>query len=402
MSFPVAYAPIYVHPVPENHRFPMEKYSLLKEQLVYEGIISPTDLFEPTVIEQCHLVDVHTHAYINRLTNLDCTPREQRVSGFVHCPELIQRELIIMEGTRKCAELVVNGGIAFNIAGGTHHAYRDRGEGFCLLNDQAIASNWLLKNTAVKRILIIDLDVHQGNGTAQIFANEKAVFTFSMHGQSNYPLQKEQSDLAIFNYTKYYKKYKFSVKKKYSSLNKIFTNINDLKLSILSQSGIGTCWNKIYNTSFLKQNNIFFSNYLFEDVIFFYKSILFSKKISIYSKSLYGYLKRPQSLMSTKHKNYSFVFSYYQDIFNFFKTLPNDPFYNDAKNLSLLKLTNKLFKLFKSSSFSNKSSYYIQLKNFIIKNKDYYHLISNKKLKSKIHSILTKNFLLNLIKYGIV
>ncbi len=197
MSFPVAYAPIYVHPVPENHRFPMEKYILLKEQLVYEGIISPTDLFEPTVIEQRHLVDVHTQAYIKRLINLDCTPREQRVSGFVHCPELIQRELIIMEGTRKCAELVVNGGIAFNIAGGTHHSYSGRGEGFCLLNDQAIASNWLLKNTAIKRILIIDLDVHQGNGTAQIFAHEKAVFTFSMHGQSNYPLQKEQSDLDV-------------------------------------------------------------------------------------------------------------------------------------------------------------------------------------------------------------
>ncbi len=197
MSFPVAYAPIYVHPVPENHRFPMEKYSLLKEQLVYEGIISPTDLFEPTVIEQCHLVDVHTQTYINRLTNLDCTPREQRVSGFVHCSELIQRELIIMEGTRKCAELVVNGGIAFNIAGGTHHAYSDRGEGFCLLNDQAIASNWLLKNTAVKRILIIDLDVHQGNGTAVIFQDNPAVFTFSMHGQTNYPLQKEQSDLDV-------------------------------------------------------------------------------------------------------------------------------------------------------------------------------------------------------------
>lgn len=197
MSFPVAYAPVYVHKVPENHRFPMEKYSLLKEQLVYEGIISTSDLFEPTILENRHLVDVHTQTYINRLTSLSCTPREQRVSGFVHSSELITRELIIMEGTRKCAELVVNGGIAFNIAGGTHHAYSDRGEGFCLLNDQAIAGVWLLKNTSVKRILIIDLDVHQGNGTAQIFKNVKAVFTFSMHGQSNYPLLKEKSDLDV-------------------------------------------------------------------------------------------------------------------------------------------------------------------------------------------------------------
>ena len=281
-------------------------------------------------------------------------------------------------------------------------------------NTPQIINNFINSNPQMS-IDIINNSTHLGSGLSRNIALSKVTTNYIMFIDGDdflitntalseliTHIQKEQSDLAIFNYTKYYKKYNFSVKKKYSSLNKIFTNINDLKLSILSQSGIGTCWNKIYNTSFLKQNNILFSNYLFEDVIFFYKSILFSKKISIYSKSLYGYLKRPQSLMSTKHKNYSFVFSYYQDIFNLFKTLPNDPFYNDAKNLSLLKLTNKLFKLFKSSSFSNKSSYYIQLKNFIIKNKDYYHLISNKKLKSKIHSILTKNFLLNLIKYGIV
>lgn len=197
MSFPVAYAPIYVHPVPENHRFPMEKYSLLKDQLLYEGIISSNELVEPNVLAMHHLYPVHSETYIKRLLSLECSPREQRVSGFVHSNELIQRELIIMEGTRKCAELVVNGGIAFNIAGGTHHAFTDRGEGFCLLNDQAIASNWLLNNTAVKRILIIDLDVHQGNGTAAIFQDNPAVYTFSMHGQSNYPLQKEQSDLDV-------------------------------------------------------------------------------------------------------------------------------------------------------------------------------------------------------------
>lgn len=197
MSFPVAYAPIYVHPVPENHRFPMEKYSLLKDQLLYECIISSNELVEPNVLAMHHLYPVHSETYIKRLLSLECSPREQRVSGFVHSNELIQRELIIMEGTRKCAELVVNGGIAFNIAGGTHHAFTDRGEGFCLLNDQAIASNWLLNNTAIKRILIIDLDVHQGNGTAAIFKDNPAVFTFSMHGQSNYPLQKEQSDLDV-------------------------------------------------------------------------------------------------------------------------------------------------------------------------------------------------------------
>ncbi len=197
MSFFVAYSPVYVHPVPENHRFPMEKYSLLKDQLLYEGIIMQAELFDPQVIDAEFVLRVHSSDYYEKLIQLSCSPREQRVSGFVHSNELIERELIIMEGTRKCAELVVDGGIAFNIAGGTHHAYRDRGEGFCLLNDQAIASIWLLENTAVKRILIIDLDVHQGNGTAEIFQDNPAVFTFSMHGQSNYPLQKEQSDLDV-------------------------------------------------------------------------------------------------------------------------------------------------------------------------------------------------------------
>lgn len=197
MSFFVAYSPVYVHPVPENHRFPMEKYSLLKDQLLYEGIITQAELVEPQVIDAEYVLRVHSSDYYEKLIQLSCSPREQRVSGFVHSKELIERELIIMEGTRKCAELVVDGGIAFNIAGGTHHAFSDRGEGFCLLNDQAIASVWLLENTAVKRILIIDLDVHQGNGTAAIFQDNPAVFTFSMHGQSNYPLQKEQSDLDV-------------------------------------------------------------------------------------------------------------------------------------------------------------------------------------------------------------
>ncbi|MBP5984508.1 MAG: histone deacetylase [Fluviicola sp.] len=197
MSFFVAYSPVYVHPVPENHRFPMEKYSLLKDQLLYEGIIMQAELFDPQVIDAEFVLRVHSSDYYEKLIQLSCSLREQRVSGFVHSKELIERELIIMEGTRKCAELVVDGGIAFNIAGGTHHAFSDRGEGFCLLNDQAIASVWLLENTAVKRILIIDLDVHQGNGTAEIFQDNPAVFTFSMHGQSNYPLQKEQSDLDV-------------------------------------------------------------------------------------------------------------------------------------------------------------------------------------------------------------
>jgi acetoin utilization deacetylase AcuC-like enzyme len=132
-----------------------------------------------------------------RLKNLEITPREQRISGFVHSDQLIERELTIMEGTRIAAEIALETGLGFNIAGGTHHAFYERGEGFCLLNDQVIAAKWLLQNTKIKRVLIIDLDVHQGNGTAALCANEERIFTFSIHGSGNYPLKKEKSDLDI-------------------------------------------------------------------------------------------------------------------------------------------------------------------------------------------------------------
>jgi len=193
----IAFHPNYVHPLPENHRFPMEKYDLLPKQLVHEGTAHESDFFEPKLLNEENLLDVHSATYWNRLKNLDISDREQRVSGFVHSHELINREITIMEGTRKAAELAISSKISFNIAGGTHHAFSDRGEGFCLLNDQVIASNWLLKNTKIQKILIVDLDVHQGNGTASLMANEDHVFTFSMHGENNYPMQKEKSDLDV-------------------------------------------------------------------------------------------------------------------------------------------------------------------------------------------------------------
>ncbi len=198
MSFFVAYHPVYVHAVPEGHRFPMAKYQLLHQQIQLEGLLEESDFLVPQPIDLQHVLRVHTADYVDRLIGLQCTPREQRVSGFEHNKELIERELVIMEGTRLCAEKVSEqGGIALNIAGGTHHAYTDRGEGFCLLNDQAIAAQWLLDSGRAKRILIVDLDVHQGNGTAEIFSRQPQVFTFSMHGSANYPLKKEESDLDI-------------------------------------------------------------------------------------------------------------------------------------------------------------------------------------------------------------
>lgn len=197
MSFFVAYHPSYIHSVPSNHRFPMEKYGLIYQQLQYEGLLDSKEFLTPDSIDLKYVKQVHSPDYLDKLLNLNCSPREQRVSGFVHNKDLINRELRIMEGTRMCAEAVINGGVALNIAGGTHHAFSDRGEGFCLLNDQAIAAKWLLDQGLFHRILIVDLDVHQGNGTAEIFADVPEVFTFSMHGGANYPMQKEKSDKDI-------------------------------------------------------------------------------------------------------------------------------------------------------------------------------------------------------------
>jgi acetoin utilization deacetylase AcuC-like enzyme len=193
----IAFHPIYVHPLPENHRFPMEKYDLLPKQLLHEGTANEADFFEPGVLSVEHILAVHTVDYWRNLRELNISQREQRISGFVHSKELIERERCIMEGTVRAAELALTKKIGFNIAGGTHHAFADRGEGFCLLNDQVIASKYLLNAHGMNKILIIDLDVHQGNGTAALTQGDERIFTFSMHGRNNYPLQKELSDVDV-------------------------------------------------------------------------------------------------------------------------------------------------------------------------------------------------------------
>lgn len=193
----IAFNDYYVQPLPEGHRFPMEKYDLLPKQLLHEGTVEEDQFFIPGFIGQKDVLSVHDQNYFERLKSLKLDRREQRKSGFPHDQRLIEREQIIMEGTRQCAEIALETRATMNIAGGTHHAYANRAEGFCLLNDQAIAAKWLLDNNKVSNILIIDLDVHQGNGTANIFENEPRVFTFSMHGANNYPLKKEKSDLDV-------------------------------------------------------------------------------------------------------------------------------------------------------------------------------------------------------------
>ena len=195
--FKISWHELYCHPLPELHRFPMEKYNLLPQQLMHEGVISISQLICPIAVRDDIIILTHTEDYLNKLNHLNLNAAEIRRTGFPLSAELVIREKIIMQGTIDASLAALNDGIGFNIAGGTHHAFTDRGEGFCLLNDIAIAANYLLKAKLVEKILIVDLDVHQGNGTAQIFENVSQVFTFSMHGKKNYPLRKEQSDLDI-------------------------------------------------------------------------------------------------------------------------------------------------------------------------------------------------------------
>jgi len=193
----IAYDPIYAHPLPDGHRFPMLKYELIPGQLLHEGSITADNLFAPNICNDEIILWTHDEEYLQKLKQQLLTEREQRHIGFPQSPMLTKRELMITQGTIDCCHFAFENGVAMNVAGGTHHAFADRGEGFCMLNDMAIAANYLLKNGLVKKILIIDLDVHQGNGTASIFKHENRVFTFSMHGAHNYPFHKEISDLDV-------------------------------------------------------------------------------------------------------------------------------------------------------------------------------------------------------------
>ncbi len=193
----IAYDPIYAHPLPADHRFPMLKYELIPEQLIYEGIITADNLFSPKICTDEIVLLTHTKEYLDKLHHQTLTAKEQRHIGFPQSPQLTLRELIITQGSVDCCHYALENGISLNVAGGTHHAFADRGEGFCLLNDFAVAANYLLHKKLAHKILIIDLDVHQGNGTAKLFEHNPQVFTFSMHGRNNYPFRKEKSKLDI-------------------------------------------------------------------------------------------------------------------------------------------------------------------------------------------------------------
>ena len=193
----IAWHSCYKHPLPEGHRFPMAKYELLPQQLLYEGTVQDENFFQPKPLPEADILATHSEAYWQKLKTLALSPSEIRKTGFPLSESLVEREITIAQGTIDCALFAKQYGVALNIAGGTHHAFTERGEGFCLLNDVAIAANYLLRHNLAKKILIVDLDVHQGNGTAEIFRDNPRVFTFSMHGEKNYPLHKEKSDLDL-------------------------------------------------------------------------------------------------------------------------------------------------------------------------------------------------------------
>ena len=175
----------------------MIKYELIPEQLIRENTCVDENFFSPGKIDSKIVLKTHQKEYFNRFTSLKLSKKEIREIGFPLSQELVDRELQIAQGTVSGVNYSLKNGISMNIAGGTHHAFYDRGEAFCMLNDQAIAANYIIQEGLFKKILIIDLDVHQGNGTASLFNSNPNVYTLSFHGKKNYPFKKEKSDLDI-------------------------------------------------------------------------------------------------------------------------------------------------------------------------------------------------------------
>ncbi|MDK3159821.1 histone deacetylase [Kamptonema cortianum] len=197
MDLPIIYHPDYVAPLPEGHRFPMAKFRMLYEMLLAEGVVQPEQVYTPELPPRAWLERVHTPEYIEAYCTGTLDPKAQRRIGLPWSPALVNRTCIAVGGTILAAKLALQQGLACNTAGGTHHAFPSYGSGFCIFNDLAIASRVLQSLGWVKTILIVDLDVHQGDGTAWIFQNDPSTFTFSMHCEVNFPGTKQASDLDV-------------------------------------------------------------------------------------------------------------------------------------------------------------------------------------------------------------
>ena len=193
----IFYSDIFVLPLPEGHRFPMQKYALLRHRVVESGIVAPEDLIIPHAATDAELLRAHDAEYVRRCQAGALTPQEIRRIGFPWSPEMVARSRRSSGATIEACRAALEDGVSANLAGGTHHAYADHGEGYCVFNDSAVAARAMQAERHAARVVIIDCDVHQGNGTAAILAGDDTIFTFSIHGAKNFPFHKEQSDLDI-------------------------------------------------------------------------------------------------------------------------------------------------------------------------------------------------------------
>jgi len=193
----VFYSDSYTVPLPDGHRFPMEKYRMLRDALLTEGVLEASELHEARPVDRAALLVAHTAEYVNRFCEGTIDARAVRRIGIPWSEAFVRRSLASVGGTLAAARAALGEGIAGNLAGGTHHAFAGYGEGYCVFNDIAVAALTLIEEGQIERAAVIDLDVHQGNGTAAILGSERRVFTFSMHGRNNFPFTKIDSTLDV-------------------------------------------------------------------------------------------------------------------------------------------------------------------------------------------------------------
>ena len=191
------YSDHFVLPLPEGHRFPMSKYSLLRERVAASSICGPGEMVVPEAVTDAQILRAHDPDYLDRVVSGTLTDKEVRRIGFPWSGRMVERSRRASGGTVGACLAALEDGLAANLAGGTHHAFADRGEGYCVFNDSAIAARAMQDAGLVGRVVVIDTDVHQGNGTASILRDDPTVFTFSVHGEKNFPFHKEQSDLDV-------------------------------------------------------------------------------------------------------------------------------------------------------------------------------------------------------------
>jgi acetoin utilization deacetylase AcuC-like enzyme len=197
MPLPIVHHPAYVAPMPAGHRFPMGKFGRLMEYLLEQRVVTPAQVHVPEPAPPEWLTLAHAHAYVDAVLSQSLDAAAVRRIGLPVTAEVAMRARTASAGTVLTARLALAHGLACNTAGGSHHAFAAYGSGFCLFNDVAVAARVLLAEGLVERVLVVDLDVHQGDGTAAIFLDEPRVFTFSMHCRTNFPLRKQTSDLDL-------------------------------------------------------------------------------------------------------------------------------------------------------------------------------------------------------------